>query len=55
MKRGKVSCEALARCPRHRDPRVVTSALDEVVDELGSGFDPWMTEAARYALERSEW
>jgi hypothetical protein len=33
----------------------VTEALDEVVDELEPGRDPWLDEAGRRALDRTEW
>ena len=53
--RSQVYREALAEYLLRRDARSVTSALDELADELGPGPDPWVVEAGRRALERSEW
>jgi predicted transcriptional regulator len=47
--------EALAEYLLRREPRSVTTALDELVDELGTTDDLWSAEAGRRALERSEW
>ncbi len=53
--RSQVYREALAEYVFRREPRSVTSALDQLADELGREADPWAVEAARRALERSEW
>jgi predicted transcriptional regulator len=53
--RSQVYREALAEYVFRREPRSVTLALDEVVGELGPGSDAWLDEAARTALQRSEW
>ena len=53
--RSQVYREALAEYVFRREPRLVTSALDELVAELAPGPDPWAREAGRRALERSEW
>jgi predicted transcriptional regulator len=53
--RSQVYREALAEYVFRREPRSVTSALDELVDELGSEVDAWSIEAGRRTLERSEW
>jgi predicted transcriptional regulator len=53
--RSQIYREALAEYVLRRDQQSVTSALDEAVDEAGLGADPWLYEAARTALERSEW
>jgi predicted transcriptional regulator len=53
--RSQVYREALAEYVFRREPRSVTRALDELVEELGAEADPWGTEAARRALERTEW
>lgn len=55
MSRSHVYREALAEYVSRREPRSVTNALDEVVDDVGSETDPWAVEAVRQALERSEW
>jgi predicted transcriptional regulator len=53
--RSQVYREALAEYVLRREPSSVTSALDELVEELGPEVDAWSTEAGRRALERSEW
>ncbi len=54
--RSQVYREALAEYVLRQDPQAVTSALDEIVGETGGGeTDRWLDEAARRALERSEW
>ncbi|MDQ3670464.1 MAG: hypothetical protein M3377_09325 [Actinomycetota bacterium] len=49
MRHTRVFRETLAWYLSLRDRRAVTSTLDEIVDELGSEPDPWVTEAARCA------
>lgn len=53
--RSQLYREALAEYLCRRDPRAVTSVLDELADELGAGSDAWLAEAGRRALGRSEW
>jgi predicted transcriptional regulator len=53
--RSQIYQEALAEYVARREPAAVTTALDEVVAELGGDVDGWTAEAGRRALERSEW
>jgi predicted transcriptional regulator len=53
--RSQVYREALAEYLLKRDPESITSALDEVVDDVGLRPDPWLDLAARQALARSDW
>jgi predicted transcriptional regulator len=53
--RSQVYREALAEYLYRRETRSVTEALDKVVDELEPGRDPWLDEAGRRALDRTEW
>jgi predicted transcriptional regulator len=53
--RSQVYREALAEYVFRREPRSVTSALDELADELAPEPDPWLAEAGRTVLERNEW
>ncbi len=53
--RSQVYREALAEYVVRREPRAVTTALDDLVQALGPDIDPWVTTAARRALQRSEW
>jgi mRNA interferase MazF len=48
--RSQVYREALAEYLYRRETRSVTEALDEVVDELEPGRDPWLDEAGRRAV-----
>jgi len=53
--RSQVYQEALAEYVRRRDPRAVTEAMNAVIDEVGTEVDPWVAEASRQLLLRSEW
>ena len=53
--RSQVYREALAEYVLRRDPESLTSELDQVLADVGAEPDPWLAEAARGALERSEW
>jgi predicted transcriptional regulator len=53
--RSEVYREALADYVARRDPDSVTRELNALADELGSAPDPFVSDAARRALARSEW
>ena len=53
--RSQVYQEALAEYLLRRDEQSITDSLNEVVDEVGAEVDPWLAEASRQTLERSEW
>ena len=53
--RSEIYREALADYVARRDPGAVTRALDDLADELTVEDDPFVAEAARRTLERSEW
>ena len=53
--RSEVYREALADYVARREPGAVTRALDEVADELVAEHRGCSAQAARSALERSEW
>lgn len=53
--RSQVYREALAEYLLRRDPQAITAALDELAGELAGRPDPWLVQASRRALERSEW
>ncbi len=53
--RSEVYREALADYVARRDPGAVTRALDAIADDLTAEGDAFVTQAARQALERSEW
>lgn len=53
--RSQLYRDALSEYLHRHDPAAVTLALDEAVDGLAPEPDPWLSAAARHALERSEW
>lgn len=53
--RSELYREALADYVARRDPRAVTSALNEIADELAADRHGFGDEAARRSLECSEW
>jgi len=53
--RSQVYREAVAEYLARREPQAITDALDRLADELDLPPDPWLTEAAKRTLERSEW
>ncbi|MGI8902208.1 MAG: ribbon-helix-helix protein, CopG family [Solirubrobacteraceae bacterium] len=53
--RSQLYREALADYLACRDPSVVTSALNEIADELARDRAGFTREAARRSLERAEW
>jgi predicted transcriptional regulator len=53
--RSELYREALADYVARRDPKAVTSALNEIADELAADRDRFGDEAARRLLERNEW
>lgn len=53
--RSQVYQEALSEYLLRRDPQAVTRAMDEAVAEIDGPPEPWLEEAGRRALERTEW
>ena len=53
--RSRLYQEALSEYLLRRDPGALTQAMDEVLADIDPQPDPWLTEAGRKALERSEW
>ena len=53
--RSELYREALADYLARRDPRTVTSALNEIADQLAGDRTGFGDQAARRLLERSEW
>lgn len=53
--RSQLYQEALSEYLLRRDPEAVTQAMDEVLAGVDPHVDPWLTEAGRQTLERSEW
>ncbi|MGI8411100.1 MAG: hypothetical protein ACR2QA_01090 [Solirubrobacteraceae bacterium] len=53
--RSQVYQEALADYVARREPHAVTTALDDLVQELRPQIDPWLSAAASLALRGSEW
>lgn len=53
--RSRVVAEALGEYVARHDPEAVTSALDQVVEELGRSDDEFTASAARRRLEDTDW
>ena len=53
--RSRVVAEALGEYVARHDPEAVTSALDQVIEELGHEHDVFTASAARRRLEDSDW
>ncbi len=55
MSRSRLYSRALAEYAARHAPDRVTEAMNQVVDEVGAGFDPFVERAARVTLARVEW
>ena len=53
--RSQIYREALSEYVSRREPQAVTNAISKVVDEVDDETDPWVVEAGRRVLERSDW
>ncbi len=53
--RSHVYRDALEEYLDRRAPGSTTAALDAVLDDVGHEIDPWVAEASRRTLERTEW
>ena len=53
--RSQLYQEALSEYLLRRDPGAITQAMDETLAGIDPQPDPWLTEAGRQTLERSEW
>ena len=53
--RSQLYSEALAEYLARHDPEAVTQALDDLFARGDARPDPFVSEAARRTLERSEW
>ena len=53
--RSRVVAEALGEYVARHDPEAVTSALDQVIEEVGYDNDAFTASAARRRLEDSDW
>jgi metal-responsive CopG/Arc/MetJ family transcriptional regulator len=53
--RSQLFREALIEYLLRRDPEEITRSMDEALADIGDQDDPWLGEAGRDTLERSEW
>jgi predicted transcriptional regulator len=53
--RSQLYQEALSEYLLRRDPPSLTRAMDEALAEIEPEPDPWLAEAGRQTLERSDW
>ena len=55
VSRSRLFSDALREYVRRHDPEAVTEAMNVVCDAVGEASDPFVREAARRVLERTEW
>ena len=53
--RSQLYAQALSEYLARHAPDEVTEAMNQVMDELEGPTEPFVTEAARRVLEKSEW
>jgi predicted transcriptional regulator len=53
--RSQVYSEAVAEYVARHDPDLVTEQINAVCGEVDTRPDPFLTEAARRVLDRTEW
>ena len=53
--RSQLYSDALREYVSRHSPDEMTEAWNRVVDKVGPNIDPFVTEAGRSILERSEW
>lgn len=53
--RSQIYQEALTEYLLRRDPGAVTEAMDRALAEIDQDSDPWLSQAGRQGLQRSEW
>ncbi len=53
--RSQLYSEALCEYLSRHSPEQVTEAMNRVVDQVGEAVDPFLSAAARKAMERVEW
>ena len=53
--RSKLYADAVAEYVARHDDDSITEAINRVLDEIGDEADPFLAEASRRVLERSEW
>jgi metal-responsive CopG/Arc/MetJ family transcriptional regulator len=53
--RSEVYSAALAEYIARHSPDEVTDAMNRVIEEVGGQADPFVIEAARRVLEKTEW
>jgi hypothetical protein len=55
MSRSQLYRDALSEYLNRREPMAITTALDDVIAQVGHGTDQWTAEAGRRTLRRSQW
>lgn len=53
--RSRIFSDALQEYLARHSPDEITNAMNRACDEVGDTRDPFIAEAARRILERSEW
>jgi len=53
--RSQLYAEALEEYLTRHTPDEITEAMNQVLDQVGASSDPFVADAARRSLERTEW
>jgi predicted transcriptional regulator len=53
--RSRLYADAIAEYVARYNDDSITEAINRVLDEIGDEADPFLAEASRRVLERSEW
>jgi metal-responsive CopG/Arc/MetJ family transcriptional regulator len=53
--RSEVYSTALREYVARHSPDEVTEAIDRVIEDVGTGLDPFVVSAGRQVLESTEW
>ena len=53
--RSRLYADAIAEYVARHDDDSITEAINRVLDEIGDEADPFLAEASRRVIERSEW
>ncbi len=53
--RSQLYSEAISEYLAHHSPDAVTEQMNNILDRVGEGVDPFVSEASRRALKRTEW
>ncbi len=53
--RSQLYSDAISEYLARHSPDAVTEQMNRIIDRVGEGVDPFVPEASRRALKRTEW